>query len=227
MARAAATRKQAPKRRPRAQASESEHQLRQRKHILTHASLLFAEMGYAATTMDMLSAETRMNKASLYYYFASKQEILFVLLRDATMAALELSEPARKMRTAVDGIVHLIESGMKNLYSNIDVSRIFSQEFPYLAQTLSDDQYREIIRLQRSYMKIVYDVINQGVKSGEFRDGNVRLIGSLFASCVNAPLRFASSVSMEEMSAVLVDLFLQGLAGGGRQQVKQARRKIA
>lgn len=221
MARAAARGKQSPKRRPRAQASESEHQLRQRKHILTHASRLFAEMGYAATTMDVLSAETRMNKASLYYYFASKQEILFVLLRDATMAALELSEPARKMRTAVDGVVHLIKSGMKNLYSNIDVSRIFSQEFPYLEQTLSDEQYREVIGLQRSYMKIVYDVINQGIKSGEFREGNVRLIGSLFASWVNAPLRFASSVNMEEMSAILADLFLKGLEGGHHQHVKQ------
>ena len=59
---------------------DSAHQVDKRRHILKHAANLFAETGYAATTMDMLASVTEMNKASLYYYFDSKQQILFALL---------------------------------------------------------------------------------------------------------------------------------------------------
>lgn len=211
MARVSVKSSQGRKPRKRAQAVEGEHQLRQRKHILTHAARLFAEMGYAATTMDTLSAVTKMNKASLYYYFESKQDILYVLLSDATMMALDLAAPAAKMRTATDGIIHLIQAGMKSLYSGFDEHRIFMQELPYFSETLSAGQYRGIMRMQRDYMKMVYEVINRGIKSGEFKDGNVRLLGSLFVSWVNAPYSSVGGKRPEEMTKALADLFLHGL----------------
>jgi AcrR family transcriptional regulator len=55
------------------------HHLKQREYILLHAAKLFADAGYAVTTMDALSEETEMNKASLYYYFGCKSDILFEL----------------------------------------------------------------------------------------------------------------------------------------------------
>src|ERR1700676_4714372 len=62
--------------------SNSRH-LKQREHILRHAAKLFADTGYAATTMDVLSEVTEMNKASLYYYFGSKCDILFEVVKIA------------------------------------------------------------------------------------------------------------------------------------------------
>lgn len=189
----------------------SEHQIRQRRHILSHAAKLFAETGYAATTMDMLAEVTQMNKASLYYYFGSKQEILFELSRQATLDGIEMALPATKMKTARDGIMHLIQAGVKNMYSRQNESKIIQQEMPYFSQTLTAAQHKELLDLRRQYMKIVYEVIKQGIESGEFRDHNVRLTGILFASWVTSPMQVVSMVSQEEMTQTLVDLFMPGL----------------
>jgi AcrR family transcriptional regulator len=189
----------------------SDHQIRQRQHILTHAARLFADMGYAATTMDMLSAVTKMNKASLYYYFDSKQEILFFLLKEATLHAIEAASPAPKMKSAKDGLHHLVRAGLTILYSHFDATRIYTQENPYLTQTLSEEQSREILRLQRTYMKSVYEVIAAGMENGEFRKQNVRLVGALFSTIALAPVRFVSTIDKDEMTQVITNLLLDGL----------------
>jgi AcrR family transcriptional regulator len=44
--------------------------------ILQHARHLFANKGYAETSMDDIAQACHVQKASLYHYFASKQEIL-------------------------------------------------------------------------------------------------------------------------------------------------------
>lgn len=193
-------------------APASDYQVKQRKHILVHAAKLFAELGYASTTMDMLSAVTQMNKASLYYYYGSKGEVLFHLIKNASSEAYELALPARKMRTARDGIFHLAHVGIKSLYAHFEEQKILMQELPYLSQILSEAQTKEILDIQRGYMKIVYEVVSQGVASGEFRTDNVRLAGSLFVSWMTAPMRFVETMPQEELAEQIANLFLGGIA---------------
>lgn len=46
------------------------------KYIIEKAKELFAEVGYKATTMDLLAAKCDMGKGTLYLYFASKEDVL-------------------------------------------------------------------------------------------------------------------------------------------------------
>jgi len=47
-----------------------------KENILQHARHLFATKGYAETTVDDIAQACKMQKASLYHYFESKQRIL-------------------------------------------------------------------------------------------------------------------------------------------------------
>jgi AcrR family transcriptional regulator len=192
----------------------NEHQVKQRAHILEHAARLFAESGYSVTTMDVLSEVTEMNKASLYYYFGSKRDILFEIAKRGITDGLQRSLPATRMRSMRDGVVHLIEAGMQNLFTHQNESLIFQQESPYYEQILSDAQYRELIDLQRRYMKVVYQVLQQGIDSGEFRDSNVNLTGKLLVSWINSCVRYLGSATPEELTAIMIGLLLPGLAAG-------------
>lgn len=194
----------------RSNSKSSDHQQQQRKHILTHAARLFAELGYASTTMDMLANSTQMNKASLYYYFKNKQDILFTLLEESAQELLDLSSPALKIEPR-EALLHLIECGLKNLYVHSDENRIFMQELPYLAENLSRAQFGVIRQMQRQYMKIIYSVISTGMHSGEFRQGDVRIFGQMFASWTTAPIRFIGSVDLSEMIGTVAQLFMSGL----------------
>ena len=51
------------------------HQIK-KEAILQRARHLFATKGYAETSMDDIAQADHMQKASLYHYFASKQQIL-------------------------------------------------------------------------------------------------------------------------------------------------------
>jgi hypothetical protein len=49
-------------------------------------------------------------------------------------------------------------------------------------------------------MKIVYEVLQQGIDAGEFRNVNVRLTGSLLINWINSALRFLPTLSQQEIS---------------------------
>ena len=50
------------------------------ERILKAAIVLFRERGYHGSSMRTLARALRMEAASLYYHFRSKQEILFAIL---------------------------------------------------------------------------------------------------------------------------------------------------
>ena len=54
-----------------------------REGILEAAARIFGEKGYHATSMSDIADAVNLQKASLYYHFDSKQEILVALLDHA------------------------------------------------------------------------------------------------------------------------------------------------
>src|SRR6059058_6695240 len=67
--------------------------------ILRAATALFCERGYHGTSVRTLARELRLETASLYYHFHSKQEILFAIL-DRTLD--DLLDGLRHAVTAAD-----------------------------------------------------------------------------------------------------------------------------
>lgn len=46
------------------------------EYIIEQAKLLFSEIGYKATTMDLLATKCNMGKGTLYLYYKSKEDVL-------------------------------------------------------------------------------------------------------------------------------------------------------
>jgi AcrR family transcriptional regulator len=64
--------------------------------ILTAATSVFARHGYAKTTLDDVGRAVQLNKASLYYYFASKDDLFMaVVLRESAGFQQRLAESVR------------------------------------------------------------------------------------------------------------------------------------
>jgi AcrR family transcriptional regulator len=66
-----------------------------RRRILDTATALFAERGYAGTTIRDISERLGMTKGSLYYHFTSKEDLLFALLEPCFDALNEFVAAAR------------------------------------------------------------------------------------------------------------------------------------
>ncbi|WP_269303892.1 TetR/AcrR family transcriptional regulator [Aeromicrobium sp. HA] len=62
-----------------------------RREILEAASRLFAERGYAPTTMTQVAREVGLGQSSLYYWFRSKEDLLKALV-SANRESLDVAE---------------------------------------------------------------------------------------------------------------------------------------
>lgn len=60
-----------------------------RTTILAAAAACFARFGYAKTTLEDIGQAAKLNKASLYYYFPSKDELFIAVVLQASTAFME------------------------------------------------------------------------------------------------------------------------------------------
>src|SRR5258707_8624024 len=79
------------------------------ERVLSEAARLFREQGYAAATTRELARRLGINKASLYYHVARKEDLLYKIcmvamggIYDAVKAAVESeTEPAERIRALI------------------------------------------------------------------------------------------------------------------------------
>ncbi|MGO4172103.1 TetR/AcrR family transcriptional regulator [Bosea sp. TAF32] len=84
-----------------------------RRQILDHAARLLRNGGYYQTTLREIAEAVGIRKASLYYHFASKEEIVEAVVNDgvrfvhegvvAALAATEGANPRQRLEAAIRG----------------------------------------------------------------------------------------------------------------------------
>ncbi len=106
-------------------------QLNRRANILNEAARLFAASGYDATSMRDIAAATGMLPGSLYYHFASKEE-LFAELHDRAVTAID-----RAVDRALDGktdawtrLESALAAHLAGLLENGNALAIMTPDFP-------------------------------------------------------------------------------------------------
>jgi AcrR family transcriptional regulator len=137
------------------------------EEILRVAARLFAQHGYRAVTIDMISEDMGYSKSSIYYYFKSKEEILWRVFDSiystyqnaAEKARTEELDPSKLMR-------RLIREHIVTVVQHHDWTTIFFQN----ESELSKDRQRLIRSRKRTYNQIFESAYADGVRARVFRD---------------------------------------------------------
>ena len=146
----------------------SERQLEERQmrkeRILDGALEVFKSKGLEGATMDEIAQESGFGKATLYYYFKSKEDVFSAILEDGWIKIWESLEP-----------VIANQNGPRNTFINllIKIAEI-AQNRPGLFEFLFNAP--KAIKLEnqpwKEYQHRLYGVIQglleDGVKAGEF-----------------------------------------------------------
>jgi len=85
--------------------SEPEPEPGTRSRILAIAGRMFAERGYAATSLSDIASELGTSKAALYYHFRSKASIFDALIAEPIEAMRQLAESASDRATTASDIL--------------------------------------------------------------------------------------------------------------------------
>ena len=136
------------------------------------ALLLFAERGYAATTMTDIGAAVGMRGPSLYKHVGAKQELLAQIMT-GTMDAL-----LHTHRTAVTGCEDIVERLRRAAEAHVRYHarhRLEAFVGTREIRSLEEPHRAEVLRLRAAYEQAFRELLAEGVAAGRFQVTTVKL----------------------------------------------------
>lgn len=137
-----------------------------RQDIVNQAATLMRSLGYAGLSLKTLANKMEVTEPALYYYFNSKEDLLYAILNqtvEETLASTE--ELVRQQTPAVVKLQHLLLSFARLIVDRLPMFTTYFQDKGYL----SKERVEEISKSERHFVQLIIDVIEQGKKSGECR----------------------------------------------------------
>ncbi len=135
------------------------------KAIIEAARNRFAHFGFSKVTMDEIAGDVEMGKASLYYYFPTKEDLFrSVVLEEQSEFVKNIEEILGRHASASEKLNEyvaqrlkyfrdLVNLGMLSVHSIFDIKSIFKKLFEDLGK-------QELILLKK--------IFDEGINSGEF-----------------------------------------------------------
>jgi len=137
-----------------------------REEILASATALFAERGYRAVTIDDVAANLGYTKSVVYYYFKSKNEILWQIISRIFDSFLQKIVVITEQNLPPDeALSKMVRQHALSVMENPQWTSIFNKEEAELDPT----QRRQVRRMKRDYDALFESVYEAGVAKGLFR----------------------------------------------------------
>ena len=183
-----------------------------RAEVTKAAARLFSERGYHGTSMQHLGDALGIQRGSIYAHIGSKEELLYDVVNEGAghflrRAERVLDSPALASVKLRRLLVGHIETAIEHL----DAATVFLNEWRYL----SEGPRAEIQAKRDRYEQMVREVIEAGVKQGEFRDdADIRFAATLVLSAGNwtyAWYRPGGELGPTEIGERFATLVLKGL----------------
>lgn len=155
--------------------------LDRQRQIVDKAAELFDQYGFHSTSMDDLAAAVGIRKATIYYHFRSKDEILLRIQREFLDTLFARYESRSNLElTATQSLFEI----MADMLEVIDSHYAHVRSFFEYHRELSEDTRALIEEDRERYRNLVEDTIRQGVKNGEFNTSDARVTAlGIFGMC--------------------------------------------
>ncbi len=179
--------------------------------ILAAALKIFREKGYHAASMQDLADEVGLQKASLYYYVSSKDDLLKALYErflgafteQLSAIVAEPLPPSEKLRRA-------IESQVVALSEQLELFHVYIHEQHFLNNRLRARIHQEA----EHHAELFESILSEGIASGEFRPVDVTITAHAIIGMCNWIYQWYSpegKLKPTEIAALFSDLVIHGL----------------
>ena len=183
------------------------------QHILLHSARIFAEDGFEGTSIRDISRATGISLSGLYYYFDSKQRLLYLIQNNAfSFIVKRLQERLVSCETPVARLRTLVQNHVEYFLAHPNEMKVLSHEEGAL-----DEPFRqEIAAIKRKYFALARKIFDEVVAESPAPRLNARVaVLSLFGmmNWVYQWHKATSDPGAEELTDTIVGIFLHGVAG--------------
>lgn len=180
--------------------------------VLEHATRLFAERGFAGTSLQDVATSMGLKRPALYYYFKSKEELLDRLIIQA------VNDPANQLKDIAER-ADLDAAERLHAITHRNVTWVLNHTAQFLLLVKSESELspasaEKFNASRREAADIVTAVIEEGIESGLFRTVDPRIAAlSVFGISNWAAWWYnpEGPDSIESVADQLADMALAGL----------------
>jgi TetR/AcrR family transcriptional repressor of mexJK operon len=188
--------------------------------IIKAARKRFAHFGYSKVTMDEIAGDVEMGKASLYYYFPTKENLFQeVIVQEQEEFADEIEKILQNENCAEDKLVQYVDQRLKYFQKLFNLGALsfysFIEKKSHFKQYYKDFEERELQLLSK--------IFDEGKKKNEFKkDVDEKVVRVLLHILQGLRLRTIKSIAGQQMDnksykelkdemLMTMKIFLQGI----------------
>ena len=188
-----------------------------RAELIRIAARLFREKGYRATKLNDVAVEAGIDRASLYYYIGSKEELLREVIEELLGINLQRAE-----EISADASLDT-EAKLRRIFEMLMLSyeEHYPQMYVYIQEQMhhvtQDDSAwaREILRSTRRFEAIVVNLIGAGVQDGSLRpDIPIKVASNAIFGMYNWTHRWFTpdgALSAADLAKAFNTIFFEGI----------------
>ncbi|MBN1829248.1 MAG: TetR family transcriptional regulator [Deltaproteobacteria bacterium] len=172
---------------------------------------LFREKGYYATSISDIARNCGIQKSSIYYHYATKQDILFDIFK-TTMVDLE--EYVVKALSAAENFEAKLKEAIKaHIFFHVD-----RQKEAFIADSelrgLTAENYKAIVRMRDRYDSIFQRIIQDGIEAGDFLVKDLKILSYVIITMCTAVTNYfrpEGRLSKEEIATLYSDFIITAM----------------
>lgn len=193
---------------------------RRRQEIAEAAARVFNRKGFRGTSISAVADELQIDRASIYYYISSKEELFDEVIREAS---LENVANAQRIQASDAPPVEKLNTLMRELM--VSYAATYPLLYIYIREDLShvSDKRsawaKQMKKINRQYDDAVTSIIEEGYADGSFRDvGPARVVAFGVIGMLNWTNRWfqpeTSKLPADQIGNMFAELVTAGLVSG-------------
>ena len=186
--------------------------------ILAHATDVFCKKGYEGASMRDLSRESGMSLAGLYYYFQSKERLLY-LIQKHTFATIvqRLKSRLAEVLDPEDRVRGFIQNHLEYFLANQAAMKVLSHE----DEVLKNGFGAEVAAIKREYYRICVGLLDELKRARGLQFSTRLAVLSLFGmmNWIYTWHNPRVDANAESIASEMGDIFLRGvMSNKGRRE---------
>ena len=182
-----------------------------RDAVIRAAARAFRERGYHHTSLDDIAAVLHVTKPTLYYYVASKEEMLFECFRAGLdRIAAACSQARSGTSSGRERLIEVVRSYVEAITSDFGWCMVRAED-----QDLGPELGARIRQLKSGIDQEIRRLLRAGIGDGSIGDCDPKMAAFALAGALNwIPhwYRADATLSADAIADRFIEIFVQGLA---------------
>jgi AcrR family transcriptional regulator len=195
---------------------------RRQEEVVATAVKMFYRSGYSETSVEDIANELGILKGSLYYYIASKEDLLYAIVRQVHTEVEELLAAATsdKSLPPLERLSNYVSAQVEYNARNIMKITVYYDDLELLGAKRVSEMRRSLHKME----EVVTDLIRDAKKRGEIDESvDATLASHAVFATVNWIYRWyrpRGRLRPPEIAAFVVQYILFGLTGGAPKRYR-------